>query len=133
MSSIFTKIIQGELPCFKLFEDDLTIGILTIQPINPGHCLVIPKNEVDEIVDIDSEDYLRVMENGRKLSRIIKKTFPCERVGLALQGFEVPHFHLHLIPLNSPTDFSFTQAKDVGQQALKEHYDLIMSNITSEF
>ncbi len=133
MASIFTKIIQGELPSFKLFEDELTIGILTIQPINPGHCLVIPKKEVDEIVDIESESYLRVMENGRKLSKVIKKTFPCKRVGLALQGFEVPHFHLHLIPLNTPADFSFTQAKDVGQEVLKDHYQRLMENIKDEF
>lgn len=133
MGSIFTKIINGELPCFKLYEDQDTISILTIQPINPGHCLVIPKKEIDEIVDIDSDTYLKVMEHGRKLSKVIKKAFPCERIGLALQGFEVPHFHLHLIPLNGPRDFGFQNAKDVGQDVLKNHHEILMQFLKEEF
>lgn len=105
MSTIFTKIINQEIPSYKIFEDDLTYSFLDIRPVNLGHTLVIPKKEVDYFLDLDDESYQAVFKSGKKISEAIQKATNCKRVGMAVEGFEVPHFHLHLVPLFGPTCF----------------------------
>lgn len=108
MSSIFTRIIEGELPGHFVWQDDVCVAIMTIQPVNPGHVLVIPRQEVDHWDDLSDELVAHLMKVGRKLAKAIKAGFDCQRVGVVVAGFEVPHVHVHIIPTNSLEDFSFT-------------------------
>jgi histidine triad (HIT) family protein len=107
MASIFTKIINGELPCYKIVEDDLFIAFLDIDPNVKGHTLCVPKKEVDKLLDLDEETYLGLMQFARKVGLAIEKTLICNRVGMSVIGLEVPHVHVHLIPLNEMKDMSF--------------------------
>tara|TARA_B110000467_G_C18210821_1_gene417304 strand:- start:323 stop:712 length:390 start_codon:yes stop_codon:yes gene_type:complete len=107
MASIFTKIINGELPCYKIVEDDLFIAFLDIDPNVKGHTLCVPKKEVDKLLDLDEETYLGLMQFARKVGLAIEKTLVCNRVGMSVIGLEVPHVHVHLIPLNEMKDMSF--------------------------
>lgn len=111
MASIFTKIIQNEIPSFKIAEDENYIAILDAFPLVKGHILVIPKKEVDKIFDLDKEAYLGLMEFAYKIAPAIEKAIPCLRVGMAVVGLEVPHVHVHLVPLNTMNDINFTQPK----------------------
>jgi histidine triad (HIT) family protein len=111
MASIFTKIINGELPAYRLFENELVIAFLTIDPIRPGHALIVPNVEVDSYMDVGSPHYQEVFRVAQELGKAIRTVTNCERVCLAVQGFEVRHFHLHLIPAMSPADFDFKKAK----------------------
>jgi len=111
MASIFTKIIQNEIPSFKIAEDENYIAILDAFPLVKGHILVIPKKEVDKIFDLDKETYLGLMEFAYKIAPAIEKAIPCLRVGMAVVGLEVPHVHVHLVPLNTMNDINFTQPK----------------------
>lgn len=111
MASIFTKIIQNEIPSYKIAEDDNYIAILDAFPLVKGHILVIPKKEVDKIFDLDKETYLGLMEFTYKIAPAIEKAIPCLRVGMAVVGLEVPHVHVHLVPLNTMNDINFTQPK----------------------
>ena len=111
MASIFTKIIQNEIPSYKIAEDDNYIAILDAFPLVKGHILVIPKKEVDKIFDLDKETYLGLMEFAYKIAPAIEKAIPCLRVGMAVVGLEVPHVHVHLVPLNTMNDINFTQPK----------------------
>jgi histidine triad (HIT) family protein len=99
MASIFTRIIKGEIPCYKIAEDENYFAFLDINPLSKGHTLVVPKKEVDYIFDLDSETYLGLMAFSQKLALTIGKSVPCMRVGVAVIGLEVPHAHVHLIPL----------------------------------
>ena len=107
MASIFTKIINGELPCYKIVEDDLFIAFLDIDPNVKGHTLCVPKKEVDKLLDLDEETYIELMQFARKVGLAIEKTLICNRVGMSVIGLEVPHVHVHLIPLNEMKDMSF--------------------------
>jgi histidine triad (HIT) family protein len=107
MASIFTKIINGELPCYKIVEDDLFIAFLDIDPNVKGHTLCVPKKEVDKLLDLDEETYIELMQFARKVGLAIEKTLVCNRVGMSVIGLEVPHVHVHLIPLNEMKDMSF--------------------------
>lgn len=107
MSSIFTKIIQGEIPCYKIAEDDNFFAFLDINPNAKGHTLVIPKKEVDKIFDLDAETYNGLMRFSRKIAQAIEKSIDCKRVGMSVIGLDVPHVHVHLIPLNSMKDATF--------------------------
>ena len=107
MASIFTKIINGELPCYKIVEDDHFIAFLDIDPNVKGHTLCVPKKEVDKLLDLDEETYLGLMQFARKVGLAIEKTLVCNRVGMSVIGLEVPHVHVHLIPLNEMKDMSF--------------------------
>ncbi len=118
MSSIFTKIINGELPCHKVMEDDFSMSIMTIAPITPGHVIVYPKIEVDHLPDIPTDIYLKVMEHAQIISKAIHKASGKKRVTMAIQGFEVPHFHVHLIPADGPSEFDFKLAKKASDQDL---------------
>ena len=111
MSSVFTKIINDELPSYKVYEDDKVISFLALDQINLGHCLVVPKKEVDHFFDVEDELYKHMFLVAKKVSRAIKKITDCVRVGLAIQGFEVAHTHIHLIPVSHPSEFDFKNQK----------------------
>jgi len=107
MASIFTKIISGEIPSYKVAETDDFIAFLDINPNAKGHTLCVPKKEVDKVFDLDEDTYLNLMKFSRKVAKAIEKTVPCKRVGVAVIGLEVPHVHVHLIPLNTMSEMTF--------------------------
>ena len=111
MSSIFTKIIKGETPCYKLAENDEFLAFLDITPLAKGHALVIPKHETDYIFDIESDAYARLLQFAQNVAVAQKKVIPCERIGVAVIGLEVPHAHIHLIPINGVQDINFSRPK----------------------
>jgi len=131
MASIFTKIIKGELPCFKLHEDEFTFSFLTLHQVSPGHSLVIPKVEVDRFTDVDDPHYLAVFKHAKLLSKALEQATGCKRVGTAIVGFEVPHFHYHLIPMNSMDDFSFAKAKERSLDENKRMQKLIVEKLAA--
>lgn len=104
MASIFTKIINGEIPAHKVYESEKVLAFLDINPVNPGHVLVIPKQEVDDLFDLDDETYAEVMSTVRKISKAVQKAKNPLRVGLMVLGFDVPHAHVHVIPLQQSGD-----------------------------
>ncbi len=107
--SIFTKIVQGDIPAHKVYEDDLTLAFLSIMPIVRGHVLVIPKKQVEYLWDLDDETYLAVMKTTKKVALHIKKILQTERVGVKVIGEEVPHAHIHLIPFNTMQEYNAEQ------------------------
>jgi histidine triad (HIT) family protein len=111
MASIFSKIISGEIPCHKVAENDNFLAFLDIMPLRKGHTLVIPKKEVDYIFDVEDELLAEMMVFAKNVSKKIKNTFPCNRVGVTVIGLEVPHAHIHLIPINELNDMNFAQEK----------------------
>ena len=111
MPSIFTKIINGEIPSYKIAENDKYIAILDAFPLVEGHVLVIPKKEIDKIFDLDKETYLGLMDFSYEIAQAIEKAIPCLRVGVAVVGLEVPHVHVHLVPLNTMQDINFSNPK----------------------
>lgn len=108
MSSVFTKIINGEIPAYKITEDENYLAFLDVNPNAKGHTLCVPKQEVDKIFDMDEELYLGLMKFSRKVAIALEKAVPCKRVGVAVIGLEVPHTHVHLIPLNEMDEMRFT-------------------------
>lgn len=108
MASIFTKIVNGEIPCYKVAETKEFLAFLDVNPNTQGHTLCIPKIEVDQIFDLDEHTYMGLMEFSRKVAIALKKAVPCLRVGMSVVGLEVPHVHVHLIPLHSMEDIRFT-------------------------
>jgi histidine triad (HIT) family protein len=111
MSSIFTKIINKEIPGHIIAEDDRVIAFLDIQPLAKGHTLVVPKKEVDYIFDLNDDLYQHLMLFAKKVALGIEEAIPCRRMGVSVIGLEVPHVHVHLIPLNSMSDINFSKAK----------------------
>ncbi len=111
MPSIFTRIIQGEVPCYKVGEDDHFLAFLDINPLREGHTLVIPKVEVDELFDLDDEILSRMLPFAKQVGRRIKSVVPCARIGLSVIGLEVPHAHIHLIPIDGMHDMEFSRPK----------------------
>ena len=111
MPSIFTRIVQGEIPCYKVAEDDAYLAFLDISPLAKGHVLVIPKQEVDYIFDMDSAHYQGLWAFAQRVSRAVKAAVPCTRIGVAVIGLEVPHAHIHLIPMNRVSDMNFANPK----------------------
>lgn len=111
MSTIFSKIVTGEIPCYKIGENDEFFAFLDINPITAGHTLVIPKKEIDYIFDIDDDVLGRMMIFAKKIAVAIKKTIPCTRIGVTVMGLEVPHAHIHLIPINKESDMRFSNPK----------------------
>ena len=107
MSSIFTKIVNGEIPCYKVSEDEHHLAFLDAMPIAKGHTLVIPKKEVDLIFDLDEEEYKNLWAFAQKVAKKLKAAVPCVRVGVAVVGLEVPHAHIHLVPMNEIKDLNF--------------------------
>jgi histidine triad (HIT) family protein len=129
MPSIFTRIISGELPCFKVHEDELTFSILALDQVNLGHTLVIPKQETDHWVDVPEKAYLAVATNAKKIASAIKKATDCPRVGVMVAGFEVPHYHLHLIPAWGISDLNFSKAQRRTEAEMKEIQKKILENL----
>lgn len=111
MASIFSRIVAGEIPCYKVAEDDNYFAFLDIAPVAPGHTLVIPKKEVDYIFDLTDEEYLGLMAFARKVATALQKSMPCKRIGVAVMGMEVPHTHVHLVPINKESDMNFFRDK----------------------
>lgn len=111
MATIFTKIINGEIPSYKIAEDDKFYAFLDINPLAKGHTLVVPKEEVDYIFDIDDEILGAMLVFSKKVAKAIEKVIPCKRVGIAVLGLEVPHAHIHLVPINGGHDIEFSRPK----------------------
>lgn len=111
MASIFSKIVAGEIPAYKVAENDEFLAFLDISPLVLGHTLVIPKKEVDYIFDVEDELYQGLMLFAKNVALAVKKAYPCQRVGMAVYGLEVPHAHIHLIPMNKMNDMNFANEK----------------------
>ena len=111
MASIFSRIVAGEIPCYKVAEDDRFFAFLDISPVSKGHTLVIPKQEVDYIFDLDDETYNGLMAFARRVARAMGEAIECKRVGVAVMGLEVPHAHVHLIPITAESDMNFFREK----------------------
>ncbi|MCK9628843.1 MAG: HIT family protein [Bacteroidales bacterium] len=111
MSTIFTKIVKGEIPSYKVAESDRFYAFLDINPISKGHTLVIPKSEIDYIFDMESKELSDMVAFAQNVAKGIKAAIPCKRVGVAVLGLEVPHAHIHLIPINSESDMDFRKPK----------------------
>ncbi len=111
MASIFSKIISGDIPCFKIKEDDDFIAFLDIMPIAMGHVLVVPKIEVDKLFDISDEILSKALVFAKPIAKALEKSFDCKRCGISVIGIEVPHAHIHLVPINSADDLNFTREK----------------------
>ncbi len=120
MPSIFTKIINGEIPCHKIAETEDYFAFLDVFPCAPGHTLVVPKKEIDYLFDMSDELYLGLMAFAKSIEPAIKKAMPCKRVGVAVIGLEVPHAHIHLIPMNSLNDMNFNSKIKISQEELGE-------------
>lgn len=129
MASIFTKIISGEIPSYKITEDDDFIAFLDINPNAKGHTLCVPKKEVNKIFDLDEETYLQLMSFSRKVAIALEKTVPCKRVGMAVVGLEVPHVHVHLIPLNEMKEMTFSQKVSLSSEEFKALVVAIQKNL----
>jgi histidine triad (HIT) family protein len=117
MSSLFSKIVRGEIPCHKVAENDHFLAFLDIRPLAKGHTLVIPKKEVDSIFDVEDADYQALFLFAKQVAKAIKAVVPCKKVGLSVVGLEVPHAHIHLIPINKISDMSFGTGHHVAMSA----------------
>ena len=129
MSTIFTKIINGEIPCYKIAEDKNYFAFLDINPLRAGHTLVVPKIETDYIFDIDDDNLTGLILFSKKVAKGIKRAFPCNRIGIAVLGIEVPHAHIHLVPMDSMDDINFKNPK---LKFSAEEYKEIAAKISRE-
>lgn len=129
MSSIFTKIVNGEIPCYKIAEDDNYFAFLDINPNAKGHTLCIPKFEIDKIFDMDEAHYLGLMHFSRKVAIAIEKTVPCNRIAMSVIGLEVPHAHVHLIPLNTMEDIRFQKKVVLNKEEFEKLAQDIRANL----
>jgi histidine triad (HIT) family protein len=127
MSSIFTKIINNEIPAYKVAEDDNFLAILDVNPNAKGHTLCIPKQEINKIFDMDENHYLELMKFSRKVAKALEKSVECKRVGVAVVGLEVPHVHVHLIPLNEMDEMRFVNKVKLE----KEEFEALAKKINS--
>jgi histidine triad (HIT) family protein len=127
MSSIFTKIINGEIPCHKIAEDERFFAFLDVFPCAPGHTLVVPKQEIDYLFDLEDELYLGLMAFAKSIAPAIKKAVPCKRLGVSVIVLEVPHAHIHLVPMNSLADMNFNSKMKISEVELSEIADKIRS------
>ncbi|MGB5647319.1 HIT family protein [Muriicola sp.] len=120
MPSIFTKIVNGEIPCYKIAEEEDYFAFLDINPNAKGHTLCVPKKEVNKIMDLDEETYMGLMRFSRKVGRALEAAIPCKRVGITVIGLEVPHVHVHLIPLQSMANATFQHKESFTESEFKE-------------
>ena len=111
MPTVFTRIVNGEIPCYKVAEDDRFLAFLDINPLAKGHTLVIPKKEIDYLFDVEDDLYSDMWLFSKKVALAIEKVVPCQRIGIAVLGLEVPHAHIHLVPINSVYDIDFSKPK----------------------
>lgn len=130
MATIFTKIINGEIPCYKIAEDENFFSFLDISPLKKGHTLVIPKKEVDYINDLDGETYQGLWAFAKRVSAALEATVPCKRIGIAVIGLEVPHAHVHLVPLDEIGDIDFKKPR---VQLSTEEFQELASAIAAHF
>ena len=130
MATIFSRIIQGEIPCYKIAEDDRFFAFLDINPLTAGHTLVVPKKETDYIFNIDDEELGQMMVFAKKVAAAIEKAMPCKRIAVAVIGLEVPHAHIHLVPINKEGDLDFRKEH---LQLTQEEFVEIRDRITSQF
>ncbi len=130
MASIFTRIVSGEIPSYKVAENDAYYAFLDINPLSEGHTLVIPKAEVDYIFDLDDKTYAGLFDFAKKVAKAVKSAIPCKRVGVAVLGMEVPHAHIHLVPLQSEADLDFKKEK---KSLTPEQFAEIAKAIATEF
>ena len=131
MPSIFSKIVSGEIPCYKIAESDKYLAFLDVFPLAKGHVLVIPKKEIDYIFNIEDEEFIGLQLFSKKVAKAIEKAIPCKRIGVAVIGLEVPHAHIHLIPLNSVSDINFSRPKlTLPKEELEEIAGKIRAHIT---
>ena len=128
MSTIFTKIIRGEIPCYKIAEDDMYFAFLDINPLRAGHTLVIPKVETDYIFDLEDDQLAGLMVFAKKVALAIEKSIPCARIGVAVVGLEVPHVHVHLVPMDTMNDLNFRNPK---MKFTAEEFTSIASKIST--
>ena len=126
--SIFTKIVLGEIPSYKIAEDQHYFAFLDINPNAKGHTLVIPKKEVNELFDLDKAAYTGLMDFSYRVAKAIEKTVPCKRIGMSVIGLEVPHVHVHLIPINIMEDMRFMKKEQLNEQEFTELASAISSN-----
>ncbi|MRX66739.1 histidine triad (HIT) family protein [Flavobacterium resistens] len=129
MASIFTKIVNGEIPAYKIAEDENFLAFLDVNPNAKGHTLCIPKQEIDKIFDMDDELYLGLMKFSKKIAIALEKTVPCKRVGVAVVGLEVPHTHVHLIPLNHMDEMRFIDKVSLSKEEFEALAKSIQSNL----
>lgn len=129
MGSIFTKIINGEIPGYKIAEDENFIAILDVNPNAKGHSLCIPKQEINKIFDMDEALYLELMKFSRKVAKAVEKTVECKRIGVAVVGLEVPHVHVHLIPLQDMDDMRFQRKISLTKEEFEELAQAIRKNL----
>lgn len=121
MASIFSRIAAGEIPSYKVAEDNRHFAFLDISPVHPGHVLVIPKKEVDYIFDLTNEEYTSLMLFAKRVAKAIKKAIPCKKVGMTVIGLDVPHTHVHLVPINTGADMNFCAPKlSLPDEEMKE-------------
>jgi len=131
MATIFTKIINGEIPCYKIAEDENYFAFLDINPLKAGHTLVVPKKEVDYVFDLDNNQLSGLVLFSKKIASAIKSAFPCNRIGVAILGLEIPHAHIHLVPMDSMEDINFKNSKlKFSPEEFREIADKIRKKIS---
>jgi histidine triad (HIT) family protein len=129
MASIFTKIVNGEIPCYKIAEDENYLAFLDVNPNAKGHTLCIPKQEINKIFDMEEIHYLGLMKFSRKVAKAVEKAVACKRIGVAVVGLEVPHVHVHLIPLNDMDDMRFQRKTSLTAEEFSALATKIASNL----
>ena len=129
MSTIFTKIVNGEIPCYKITEDDKYLAFLDVNPNAKGHTLCIPKQEINKIFEIEDELYLGLMAFSKKVAIALEKSVPCKRIGMAVVGLEVPHAHVHLIPLNEMDKMRFQNKVSLSKEEFEALASTIQNNL----
>lgn len=129
MASIFTKIINGEIPSYKVAENDDFYAFLDINPNAAGHTLVVPKKEVNRIFDLEEETYMGLMKFSREIAVAMKEVLPCDRIGMTVIGLEVPHVHVHLIPLNAMEDIQFQKKVKLASEEFEKIAESIAANL----
>ena len=130
MTSVFSKIVKGEIPSYKVAETESCYAFLDINPLKEGHTLVIPKKEVDYLFDLDEQTYVELQLFARKVAKAVRAAVPCKRVGVAVLGMEVPHAHIHLVPLDSEGDMDFKKAK---LSLSGERFEALAASIAAEY
>jgi histidine triad (HIT) family protein len=129
MASIFTKIINGEMPCYKIAEDERFIAFLDVNPNAEGHTLCVPKQEINKLFDMEEEHYMALMKFSRTIAKALEKTVVCKRIGMSVIGLEVPHVHVHLIPLTEMDDVRFQRKVSLTKEVFEDLANRIKSNL----